>query len=84
MQHFLISRGIELPDPGSAEMILFDLIVHVGTLISIAYVFRRSLKTYLENIITGFWEWISGERTATGHSAENLRYLDFFRFLLPE
>ncbi len=78
MQHFLISRGIELPDPDSAEMILFDLIVHVGTLISIAYVFRRSLSTYLTSTIAGFWEWISGERTARGALYRKLTFLGIF------
>jgi len=42
-QHWLISRGEELPPPESPEMILFDLVVHVGTLVSIAVVFRKSL-----------------------------------------
>ncbi len=43
VQHFLIQRGSELPSPDSPEMIFFDLVVHVGTLVSIAVVFRRSL-----------------------------------------
>jgi undecaprenyl-diphosphatase len=43
VQHFLIQRGSELPSPESPEMIFFDLVVHVGTLVSIAVVFRRSL-----------------------------------------
>jgi undecaprenyl-diphosphatase len=43
VQHFLIQRGSQLPAPDSPEMIFFDLVVHVGTLVSIAVVFRRSL-----------------------------------------
>jgi undecaprenyl-diphosphatase len=47
VQHWLIERGSALPAPESAEMILFDLIVHVGTLVSMAVVFRRSLRHFL-------------------------------------
>ncbi|MCC5942947.1 MAG: undecaprenyl-diphosphate phosphatase [Balneolaceae bacterium] len=78
MQHFLISRGVDLPDPDSAEMILFDLIVHVGTLISIAYVFRRSLSTYLSSTISGFLELLSNERTARGALYRKLTFLGLF------
>ena len=43
-QHLMISMGSSLPPPESPEMILFDLIVHVGTLVSIAIVFWGSLR----------------------------------------
>jgi undecaprenyl-diphosphatase len=43
VQHWMIERGSALPAPESAEMILFDLVVHVGTLVSMAVVFRKSL-----------------------------------------
>lgn len=43
VQHWLISRGSEMPPPESPEMIFFDLVVHVGTLVSMAVVFRSSL-----------------------------------------
>ncbi len=46
-QHWLRQRGSDLPPPESPEMIFFDLIVHVGTLVSIAVVFRRSLSQFL-------------------------------------
>lgn len=46
-QHFMIGRGSQMPPPESASMILFDLVVHVGTLVSIAIVFRRSLSGLL-------------------------------------
>lgn len=46
-QHFMIGRGSEMPPPESASMILFDLVVHIGTLVSIAIVFRRSLSGLL-------------------------------------
>ncbi len=42
-QHLMIGMGSDLPAPESPQMILFDLVVHVGTLVSIALVFRRSL-----------------------------------------
>ena len=74
MQHFLISQGIQLPDPDSPEMILFDLVVHVGTLISIAYVFRNSLTVYLKSTLDGFWEWKTGERTPKGDLYRRLTF----------
>ena len=43
-QHLMIRAGSDLPAPESAEMILFDLVVHVGTLVSIAIIFRNSLS----------------------------------------
>ncbi len=43
VQQALIDRGSSLPPPDSPELILFDFIVHVGTLVSIAVVFRHSL-----------------------------------------
>lgn len=52
-QHWLISRGSELPAPDSAEMIFFDLIVHVGTLVSMAVVFRRSLGQFIKHLAAG-------------------------------
>ena len=49
-QHLLIQGGSGLPSPDSPEMILFDLIVHVGTLVSMAVVFRRSLSHFLTSL----------------------------------
>lgn len=43
-QHLMINAGSSLPPPESPEMILFDLIVHVATLVSIAIVFWSSLR----------------------------------------
>jgi undecaprenyl-diphosphatase len=42
-QTWLRDRGVDLPPPDSAEMVLFDLIVHVGSLVSIAIVMRVGL-----------------------------------------
>lgn len=44
VQHALIDRGSALPPPESPEMILFDLVVHVGTMVSVAVVLRHSLR----------------------------------------
>ena len=82
MQHFLISQGIELPDPDSPEMILFDLIVHVGTLVSIAWVFKNSLTIYIKSTIQGFWEWISGEKTQMGGLYRRLTFFGLFSVLV--
>lgn len=50
LQHWLIEEGSRLPSPASSELILFDLVVHVGTLVSIAVVFRHDLKKALIGI----------------------------------
>jgi undecaprenyl-diphosphatase len=52
-QHWLIQRGSEMPSPDSPEMILFDLVVHVGTLVSMAVVFRESLAHFLSRLWSG-------------------------------
>jgi undecaprenyl-diphosphatase len=51
-QHLMINAGSSLPPPESPEMILFDLIVHVGTLVSIAIVFRNSLRYLVVSTFT--------------------------------
>jgi len=66
VQHFLISRGVALPDPDSPEMILFDLIVHVGTLVSIAWVFRESLSKFITHTLSGFYELKTRQSTPMG------------------
>jgi undecaprenyl-diphosphatase len=52
-QHWLIGRGSELPAPESPEMIFFDLVVHVGTLVSMAIVFRTSLRQFMGHLAAG-------------------------------
>lgn len=52
-QHWLIGQGADLPPPSSPEMILFDLVVHVGTLVSIFIVFRRSLLRLTRDTLIG-------------------------------
>lgn len=63
LQNFLLGQGQELPAPDAPEMILFDLLIHVGTLFSIAWVFRESLAKYLYNTIRGFGSYLSGNRS---------------------
>ncbi|MEX2502614.1 MAG: undecaprenyl-diphosphate phosphatase [Trueperaceae bacterium] len=55
-QHLLIALGSDLPAPESASMILFDLVVHVGTMVSVAIVFRRSLV----RLVGGAWNDLRG------------------------
>ncbi len=52
-QHWLIQQGSGMPSPESAEMILFDLVVHLGTLVSMAVVFRKSLGHFLSRLFSG-------------------------------
>jgi undecaprenyl-diphosphatase len=51
VQHALARRGSPLPPPESPEMVLFDMVVHVGTLVSIAVVLRASLG----RLLAGAW-----------------------------
>lgn len=46
-QHWLADSGFELPPADSSEMILFDLVLHAGTVVSILWVFRRKLSAAL-------------------------------------
>jgi undecaprenyl-diphosphatase len=57
VQHWLISRGHELPAPESPEMILFDLVVHVGTLVSIVVVFWPSFRPFCRQCVEGALRW---------------------------
>ncbi len=61
-QHWFIERGAALPAPESAEMILFDLVVHVGTLISIVVVFRHGLRTFGSRVLRDLHAWAKGAR----------------------
>lgn len=70
-QHWLIRRGEPLPAPESPEMILFDLVVHVGTLVSIVYVFRHSLGRLTAGIARESWQWAS----AGGFAGRELLFL---------
>lgn len=61
-QHVLIGGGSEIPAPDSPEMILFDIVVHVGTLVSIVVVMRKPLA----RLVRGLW---SDTRALSGTAA---------------
>jgi undecaprenyl-diphosphatase len=44
-QHWLEGRGVTVPSPDSPEAILLNLVLHVGTLVSIAVVMRARLAS---------------------------------------
>ncbi len=78
VQHFFIWSGQKMPSPESPEMILFDLVVHVGTLISIAVVFRDSLSKFLGNAIHGFLATLWRNTSAKDRLYVNLTLLGLF------
>ncbi len=51
-QHWLLSNGSQMPPPDSPEMVLFDLVVHVGTLVSIVVVMHGGLRELLGGALT--------------------------------
>jgi undecaprenyl-diphosphatase len=61
-QQWLLSRGSSLPPPDSPEMIFFDIVVHVGTLVSIAVVMRAGLGQLVTGIVDDLRRWRAGER----------------------
>jgi undecaprenyl-diphosphatase len=68
-QHWFIQRGSSLPAPESAEMILFDLVVHVGTLVSIVIVFRQSLSQLLLHIWQDIGQFLQKRQGVVASSA---------------
>jgi undecaprenyl-diphosphatase len=61
-QTVLRERGVALPSPDSPEMILFDLVVHVGTLVSVVIVMRGWLAEVGRGVRA---EWRGGRPGAT-------------------
>jgi undecaprenyl-diphosphatase len=49
-QTWMRDRGIAVPPPESPEMVLFDLVVHVGTLVSIVVVMHAGLRVLLAGV----------------------------------
>jgi undecaprenyl-diphosphatase len=49
-QTALRDRGVELPAPDSPELILFDLVVHVGTLVSVVLVMGDGLRELVRGV----------------------------------
>ena len=68
-QQWLTDRGSALPPPDAPELILFDLVVHVGTMLSVVVVLRRSLATLLR----GAWRDLRARRA--GNPGARGRYL---------
>lgn len=81
VQHWLIGRGESLPPPESPEMILFDLVVHVGTLVSIVVVFRHSLFPFVQQCAQGALAW-AGQPSARLPLAVRLFLLGMFSVLV--
>jgi len=52
-QHLLLERGSAMPAPDSPEMILFDLVVHMGTLVSMVVVFHSPVRHFLRDFLGG-------------------------------
>lgn len=50
-QTWLRTQGVELPAPDHPEMVLFDLVVHVGTLVSVVVVMGDGLRDLARRII---------------------------------
>lgn len=49
-QHWLLAGGSSIPAPDSPEMLLFDIVVHVGTLVSIVVVMWSGLSALVAGI----------------------------------
>lgn len=56
-QHWLQDNGVDIPDPDSQEMILFDLIVHTGTVVSIIVVMWGRLVEIARDLIEDVKLW---------------------------
>jgi undecaprenyl-diphosphatase len=83
-QHAMGATGSAMPPPESAEMILFDIVVHVGTLVSIVVVMRVALWRLLVGIGNDLRELVvSGHPDRGGrHRARGRRQgarLDYLR-----
>jgi undecaprenyl-diphosphatase len=50
MQTWLRDRGVDLPPPDSPELVLFDLVVHVGTLVSVVVVMGDGLRQLRDGV----------------------------------
>lgn len=63
-QTFLRSRGVDVPPAESPELILFDLVVHVGTLVSVVIVMGDGLKE--------LWQGVRGDLSEGRLSSQGL------------
>jgi undecaprenyl-diphosphatase len=83
-QHAFAAGGSAMPAPESAEMILFDIVVHVGTLVSIVVVMRVALWRLLAGIGRDLRELVTvGPPTSGGRHRRRARRvgtrLDYLR-----
>ncbi|MCG5541401.1 MULTISPECIES: undecaprenyl-diphosphate phosphatase [unclassified Halorhodospira] len=62
LEHWLIGQDHPMPAPESAEMILFNLVVHVGTLVSIVVVFAPSLLRFTRYSLRDAYGWARAGR----------------------
>ncbi len=49
--HLVLFENIFKFDPETPEMILFDLCIHTGTVVSIFIVFRKSIRDFVKNLL---------------------------------
>ncbi len=57
LEHWLIGRSYAVPAPESAQMILFNLVVHLGTLVSIGVVFAPQLLRFTRYTLRDGYAW---------------------------
>ncbi|MFW6344993.1 MAG: undecaprenyl-diphosphate phosphatase [Halomonas sp.] len=62
LEHWLIGQEQPIPAPESAEMILFNLVVHVGTLVSIIVVFAPGLLRFTRYTLRDGYRWAQAGR----------------------
>ncbi|WP_291319895.1 undecaprenyl-diphosphate phosphatase [Desulfonatronospira sp.] len=80
-QHWLIRQDHPLPAPDSPEMILFDLVVHVGTLVSIIVVLWSSLKVFCTKCVRQSLAWAGKGEIETSYLYPRLFLLGMFSVL---
>ncbi len=57
LEHWLIGQSYAVPAPDSAQMILFNLVVHLGTLVSIGLVFAPQLLRFSRYALRDGYAW---------------------------
>jgi len=65
-QQLMATLGSDLPPPDAPELILFDLVVHVGTLVSIAVVMWTSLRRVIVGGLADLRDRLGGPGTREG------------------
>ncbi|MBO0594409.1 undecaprenyl-diphosphate phosphatase [Nesterenkonia sp. E16_7] len=57
VQQWMAAEGSPLPSPDTPEMILYNLVVHLGTMVSVTVVMWRPLKRLVQGIWREFGLW---------------------------